>query len=337
MMKYRSSILILSTLFVVVSCAEKSSQDASRGATPAIAQRGLPIIDMHMHARMKNERGPGGAAAARPCNPEPCAQVPAAENPGGSILRGTLAAMDRYNIVLGFVSDRYEDVDTWVKAAPNRFIPSPVISPSEGLPRTIEELRSGYRSGRFKGMGEIATQYFTIAPNDPKLEPYFALAEEFDVPVLIHTAGLGAPVPTFRSSFGRPLLLEEVIVRHPKLRLYFENAGYPFLDEAITLMTQYPQVYADVSTITWIIPKPAFHRYLRGLVDAGLGKRLMFGSDQMEWPEVIGMGIDAVQTAEFLTADQRRDIFYNNAVRFLRFDEKALQVGAAQHAAGAGR
>jgi predicted TIM-barrel fold metal-dependent hydrolase len=319
------------------ACGQGSEQPNVPAATQAPAQARLPIIDMHMHARMKNERGPGGAAAPRPCNPEPCTQIPPVEIPGGSILQGTLAAMDRYNIVLGFVSDRYENVDAWLKAAPNRFIPSAVIAPADGLPRTMEELRSGYRSGRFRGMGEIATQYFTVAPNDPTLEPYFALAEEFDVPTLIHTAGLGALTPTFRSSLGRPLLLEDVIVRHPKLRLYFENAGYPFLDEAITLMTQYPQVYADLSTITWIIPKPAFHRYLRGLVDAGLGKRLMFGSDQMEWPEVIGVGIDAVQTAEFLTADQKRDIFYNNAVRFLRLDEKALQGGAAQHATGTDR
>jgi predicted TIM-barrel fold metal-dependent hydrolase len=44
----------------------------------------------------------------------------------------------------------------------------------------------------------------------------------------------------------------------------------------------------------------------------------MFGSDQMVWPEAIGMAIDAVESAEFLTEAQKRDIFYNNAARFLR-------------------
>jgi hypothetical protein len=44
----------------------------------------------------------------------------------------------------------------------------------------------------------------------------------------------------------------------------------------------------------------------------------MFGSDQMWWPETIGMAIEAIESAEFLTAEQKRDIFYNNAVRFLR-------------------
>jgi predicted TIM-barrel fold metal-dependent hydrolase len=44
----------------------------------------------------------------------------------------------------------------------------------------------------------------------------------------------------------------------------------------------------------------------------------MFGSDPMRWPEKIGEGIEAIERAPFLTEDQRRDILYRNAVRFLR-------------------
>jgi predicted TIM-barrel fold metal-dependent hydrolase len=115
-------------------------------------------------------------------------------------------------------------------------------------------------------------------------------------------------------------LLEDVVVRHPRLRLYFENAGYPYTDEAVALMSQYPQVHADLSTITWLLPKSAFDRHLGGLVEAGLGKQLMFGSDQMEWPETIGLGIERIESAAYLTAEQKRDILYNNAARFLRLD-----------------
>jgi len=60
-----------------------------------------------------------------------------------------------------------------------------------------------------------------------------------------------------------------------------------------------------------------------GLVRAGLGKRLMFGSDQMRWPEKIGAGIEAIEQAPFLTKDQKRDILYHNAVRFLRLEQDA--------------
>jgi hypothetical protein len=113
------------------------------------------------------------------------------------------------------------------------------------------------------------------------------------------------------------------MVSHPKLRIFVENTGYPFLDEMIAMMYQYPQLYGDLSTITWIIPRSAFYQYLEALVKAGLGKRLMFGSDQMRWPEMIGEAIETFEQAPFLTEEQKRDILYNNAVRFLRLENES--------------
>jgi predicted TIM-barrel fold metal-dependent hydrolase len=72
--------------------------------------------------------------------------------------------------------------------------------------------------------------------------------------------------------------------------------------------------------IDWTKPRKEFDRYLRGLVGAGYGKRIMFGSDQMVWPEAIEMAVAAVQSADYLTAEQRGDIFYHNAARFLRLE-----------------
>jgi predicted TIM-barrel fold metal-dependent hydrolase len=56
-------------------------------------------------------------------------------------------------------------------------------------------------------------------------------------------------------------------------------------------------------------------------VDAGFGKRIMFGSDAMVWPQTIPVAIESIESAEFLTEEQKRDIFYNNAARFLRLSE----------------
>ena len=208
-----------------------------------------------------------------------------------------------------------------MKAAPGRFIAAPfILQPGQPAP---EKIRAEVLAGRLAGIGEIATQLSGVAPNDPRLEPYFALAEELDLPVLIHTLGIGPYLPTFRVKAGNPVLLEDVLVRHPKLRLFVENAGYPYRGEMIAMMTQYPQLHADVSTITWVIPRAAFYDHLEALVRAGLGKRLMFGSDQMRWPQKIGVAIEAIEEAPFLTQAQKRDILYHNAARFLGLEAKA--------------
>jgi predicted TIM-barrel fold metal-dependent hydrolase len=73
-------------------------------------------------------------------------------------------------------------------------------------------------------------------------------------------------------------------------------------------------------------PRKVFLAYFEALMDAGLGKRLMFGTDQMQWPEVIPLAIEAIESAPFLTADERADIFYLNAARFLRLSEAEIAI-----------
>ncbi len=281
-------------------------------------QNPAPVIDMHLHADLPP--GEVHAGEGGPCRPEPCEMKGSATASHQETLEQTLAIMDRNNIVKAFLSGLDPEVmKKWVEAAPDRFIVSPFIF-KPGMPGP-EELKKAYEANQFQGMGEIATQLAGVAPNDPALEPYFALAEERDLPVLIHTEGIGPYLPTFRTSAGKPLLLEDVLIKHPDLRIFVENTGYPFLDDMVALMSQYPQLYGDLSTITWVIPRTAFHDYLKALMRAGLGKRLMFGSDQMRWPEMIEAGLDAIKSADFLTEEEKRDILYNNAAAFLRLEQ----------------
>ena len=301
----------LATLAIVI---------VNRPVPDPAAQERPPVIDMHLHADLPPYDVPPGSPAL--CRPAPCEGTGQSTADDADTLARTLEVMDRYNIVKAFLSGVDADtVQDWVEASPDRFIASPfMVEP--GHP-DVETLRKAYEAGRFGGLGELATQLSGVMPADPALEPYFALAESLDIPVLIHTAGIGPYLPTFRVEAGRPVELEAVLTRHPDLRLFVENAGYPFRDQMIAMMYQYPQLHADVSTITWVVPRTAFYDYLEAFVRAGLGKRLMFGSDQMRWPAKIGEGIEAIEHAPFLSPEQKRDILYNNAVRFLGLDEVA--------------
>ncbi|SRR5216683_1720177 len=89
-------------------------------------------------------------------------------------------------------------------------------------------------------------------------------------------------------------------------------------------LAHYFRVPPDLAGIDWIIPHAEFHEYLRRLLQHGdgckLAKRLMFGSDQVVWPEAIGMAIAGIESADFVTEEQKRDIFCRNAARFLRLE-----------------
>ena len=61
-----------------------------------------------------------------------------------------------------------------------------------------------------------------------------------------------------------------------------------------------------------------FYDFLHRLIDAGFENRIMFGSDEMVWPDAVSAAIDTIQNDPALTSGQKRDILYNNAARFLR-------------------
>ena len=257
-------------------------------------------------------------------------------NSDEALMRDTLALLKRYNMraVTSGDSGSLEVVSQWQAAAPGVIIPAidflkPERDPQGGpLYRDVAELRRLVVDGKVKVFAEVAPQYDGLSPADPQLEPYFTLAEELDVPVGIHM-GEGPPggpnvegYSRYRVKMGNPLLLEDVLIRHPKLRIYVMHFGSPFVDDMIALLYSYPQVYVDIAQNDWGFPRAHFYSQLRRLVDAGFGKRILFGSDQMIWPSTITLAIETIDSADFLSEEQKRDIFYNNAARFLRLEQK---------------
>ena len=223
-------------------------------------------------------------------------------------------------------------VQKWKAAAPKRVIPGTSFAKGGGLDNRIpvDELRKDFKENGFKVMGEIGLQYEGLSPSDPSIDQYFALAEELDVPVAIHmgTGGSGRAnltMPGFRGSKGDPLLLEDLLARHRKLRVQVMHAGYPMIDNMLTLLQANSHVYVDVAGLIWSYPLKEVNRYIERLVDAGFEDRVMFGTDQLVWPKLMAYSISIIQNADYLTSEQKRDILYNNAARFLRLDIKTAK------------
>ena len=303
----------------------RSDRPADTTIDASAAKR--PIIDMHMHA-LTFEAWSNGERPPHPTTGKP----PEAET-SADILRLTLEAMARYNIKLGILSGRLETVYAWKAQAPDRFLTSalfsgrPASDPTAHDPSpSLDSLRREHAAGRLQAIGEITSAYEGVDFDGPELAPYFALAAELKMPVGVHT-GLTFPgavytcCPRYRIERGNPVHLDEVLARNRGLKLYLMHMGEMFQESTLAILHMYPQVYIDVAVMDWGMPREQFHANLQALVHAGLGKRIMFGSDQMVWPELIGQAIETIESAPFLTDEQKHDIFYNNAARFLGLPE----------------
>ncbi len=251
-----------------------------------------------------------------------------------------LEAMDRLNVQKAVLIGNPDYLAAWVREAPDRFIPSLLFPCEDGRAPfgdgrcfpdradfpDLEWLREEIQAGRVRMLGEVISQLFGIFPGDSVLQPYFALAAELDIPVALHM-GFGPPwtvsdspvyvdLPKFRAAAGNPLELEEVLARHENLRLFVMHAGWPMLDEMLAILYHHPNVYVELGYLQSAISREEYYFYLKRLVDAGYGDRIMFGSDG--GVALMEEGIRAVLDAPFLTDRQKRDILYNNAAGFLR-------------------
>lgn len=300
-----------------------------------------PIIDVHVHAGKVNpdfasdmcpwflKNMPGGD----PNQPPPsfmdttCVDPLKAAQSDQEMQDAILATAERLNMLF-VVSGDAEIIHNWYNAAPDRIIPSIGISNPDAM--SVEAFEDSLSNGFYKVMGEVAPQYQGISVSDMSLDEYFAVAEKLNIPVGIHmgTGGNGMAnitAPKYRASLGRPFLLEDMLARHPKLKIWVMHAGYPMIDEMIALMGANAYVYVDLAGFIWSYPLEEIHAYLKRLVQAGFGKRILYGTDLMVWPKLIETSIGVIESANYLSEEQKRDIFYNNAVRFFNFDEDILK------------
>ena len=129
--------------------------------------------------------------------------------------------------------------------------------------------------------------------------------------------------PNFRISFGDPFLIEDVLVKYPKLRLYLMHGGEVFFEHAVRMMSLYQHLYVDIGVLLWVDPivKDYAIRLLKLAKEANVLDRVMFGSDQMVWPGSISASIDFLNRQDYLTEDEKHLILYQNAKRFLKIED----------------
>lgn len=255
----------------------------------------------------------------------------------------TIAEMDANKVITSILSiTDYDDVD-WGSAAAGRFI----VGVSVPCPRNLAKprytcfpssegwadlawLERQVRAGHVRAIHEVAPNYYGISAGNPRLDPYFALAHRYKIPVGIHTQRGPAPggrnstrsdpncCPDYDPAMGNPALLRPVLDRYPGLKLWIQHVGSgrgdygPYWEETLALLRDYPEVYLDLSITNGAMPVEQYEAALMRLIEAGFGDRIMFGSDNLPIAPIL----KRIDGFSWLSQDQRRAIRHDNAARF---------------------
>lgn len=157
-----------------------------------------------------------------------------------------------------------------VAAAPDRFIGGAGYNPwriDESLRRIETFVREhGFRYVYFHPIT------FGMAPNDRRCYPLYAKCSELGIPVGLQVGHSAEPLP---SDVGRPMLVDEVAIDFPDLRINLSHTGWPWTGEFISMLWRHPNVYGDISAY---FPKTLDAELVRAM-DRQLRHKIMLGTN----------------------------------------------------------
>lgn len=138
----------------------------------------------------------------------------------------------------------------------------------------VEEVERAHEDLGLVGI-KLGPIYQGTSPLNPLTMRVFAEAERRGLPVLIHQGAIFANAG--RLVDANPLLLDDVAIAFPDLKIVIAHIGHPWVEEAAVVMRRHANVYADTSAIA---NRPTmFARGLTAAKEYGVFNKLLFGSD----------------------------------------------------------
>jgi uncharacterized protein len=112
-------------------------------------------------------------------------------------------------------------------------------------------------------------------PTDPRALRIFERANALGLPVMIHQGAIFANAG--RLSDANPLLLDDVALAFPELKIVIAHLGHPWVHETAVVMRRHPNVFSDISAIA---RRPSMLAMgLAAAKEYNVLDRVLFGSD----------------------------------------------------------
>ena len=166
---------------------------------------------------------------------------------------GTLEALDEAGINKGVIfplafmpkdgvwQNLNDFTAKYVQKHSKRFIGLAIINPRE-IDETLHELERAFFDCALAGVKLHPTMQ-KVYINDAMLDPIYEFCQTAGKPMLIHT---GASLPTYPDKYSMPLLLDEVAVKFPRLKIIAAHGGRPLYQDAALLIRKHENLYFDI-------------------------------------------------------------------------------------------
>jgi predicted TIM-barrel fold metal-dependent hydrolase len=168
----------------------------------------------------------------------------------------------------------YEKVAKWCDKYPDRFSGLAGVDPFRGM-QGLRDLESAVKDFGFVG-GHLYPHWFKLAPDQALYYPYYAKCCELDIPIMMQVGqNLIYQKDVRLPSVARPILLDQIAIDFPELKLLGIHIGVPWTDEMIAMAWKHENVYIGIDAYAPKYLSPSLVHYMNSYGQ----DKVMFGTD----------------------------------------------------------
>jgi predicted TIM-barrel fold metal-dependent hydrolase len=204
----------------------------------------------------------------------------------------------------------YQQVAKWCDRYPDRFSGLAGVDPYRGM-QGLRDLEQAVREYGFIG-AHLYPHWFRLAPDAALYYPYYAKCCELDVPVMMQVGqNLIYQKEVRLPSVARPILLDQIAIDFPELKLIGIHIGVPWTDEMIAMAWKHANVFIGIDAYA---PKYLFPS-LKHYMNSYGSDKVLFGTD---WPVIDPERAVAEMVAHQFKPDALAKIMRGNAVKVFK-------------------
>lgn len=160
----------------------------------------------------------------------------------------------------------------FVAAYPDRLIGFMSVHPHAA--DCMEELERGRTDLGLRGI-KLGANYQIFDPLEPRALAIYAEAQRHGLPIMFHQGT--SPVRMAPIRYAYPLVMDEVAMRYPDLKIIMAHLGHPWQVETAVVIRKHPNVYADISA-TFYRPFSFWEQMVK-VIEWGVADKVLFGTD----------------------------------------------------------
>ena len=200
----------------------------------------------------------------------------------------------------------------WAEKWPGRFIPFYWVDLSDPA-RAADELEVAVRQRGHRGI-KFQPLVQRFYPNEPRLRPVFAKAQELGIPVLFHFGVVA--FDDHYAQYANPVYVDELADQFGELNIVIAHMGGNYSYEALVIAEKNPNVYLDTAYLHFFC-----NRSLPKVRPIDLIRRAV----EFAGPHKVLYAFEGTRPSVILDSDLREEhkklILWQNAKRLLNLPE----------------